>query len=200
MRCVWVSPEGAHVETALRIQAAGHAVVTYGHGASGLPAVPKLGLADAARVADLVVVDGPYPLTRNGRSWKPSLDSLFWDELRRHYQVVALGPTPTVDLLVGDRRYLRKMCARFGVPYDLAAQGSAWSSGAWFSATGAVPPGPFLDPFVSLFKSVGFRGWFALHGVLTADGPVVQAASAEWAADTVPEGREAEWLQALAEK
>lgn len=184
------------MDVARRIRDAGHMVVSYGV-SSDLPVIPKSGLAEAARVADLVVVDGPFPLSKTRRSWKPSQDSLFFDELRRRYNVTALGPTPTVDLLVGDKRYLRKMCTRFNVPYDELATGESWDSGAWFTPAGVIPPGPYLDPFGPLFKAVGFRGWFCLHGVLTMDGPMVQSADASWASDTVPMGDEAQWLKAL---
>lgn len=196
MKIVWVSPEGEHLPIAHRIKDQGHAVVAYGV-AGDLPVVPKTMLAQTAKVADLVVVDGPHPLRKTRRSWAPSVDSLFFDEMRRHYDVVALGPTPTVDLLVGDPRYLRKMCTRFDIPFDVQAVGDSWSSGAWFRGKEVIPPGPYLDPFQPLFSAVGFRGWFCLHGVLTSDGPIVQAADASWAADTVPEGQEVAWLSNL---
>lgn len=199
MRIVWVSPTGAqgHIASLLRQQ--GHAIVSYGTVIEGVPAIAKPLLAQTTRSADLVVVDSPFPVAKTRRSFKPSQDSLFFDEMRRKHKVVALGPTPTVDLLVGDARYLRKMCTRFGVPYDKQAEGPEWSSGAWFVPE-PVPVGPYLGSFVPLFKCVGFRGWFCLHGVITEDGPVVQSADAVWASDTIPEGKEAEWLKAMVQR
>ena len=164
----------------------------------GVPEVPQPGLAQACRVADLVVVDGPHPAEKTPSSYRPSKDSLFFDELRRHHKVTALGPTPTIDLLVADRRYLRKMCRRFDVPFNTGAEGDPWLSGAWFQLNNVIPPGPYLAPWVPLFKSIGFKGWFALTGYLTPDGPVVTGASADWPADTVPTERTAEFLQKLA--
>lgn len=198
MKIVWVSPRGDNLSVAGILQSQGHQVVTYGI-TGELPVVPKAGLAQAAVVADLVVVDGPHLLERTRRSWKPSQDALFFDEMRRKHGVTALGPTPTIDLLVGDRRYLRKTCTRFGVPFDLTALGEPWMSGAWFKAHEIIPPGPYLDPFAPLFKAVGFRGWFQLQGVMTTDGPMVQSADASWAADTVPTGLEYSWLKMLSQ-
>jgi len=123
---------------------------------------------------------------------------LFFDELRRHHRVTALGPTPTIDLLVADARYLRKMCRRFDVPYDAAAEGDPWSSGGWYRSREVVPPGPLLEPWTPLFRSIGFRGFFRLAGVMTPTGPVVTGASADWPADAVPLDRTAEFLQHLA--
>lgn len=196
MKVVWVSPAGAGADLAASVAAAGHAVVSYGT-LAGIPKVGKPGLAQACRVADLVVVDGPHAAEKTASSWKPSADALFFDELRRHYDVTALGPTPTVDLLVADPRYLRKMCRRFGVPYGVA-DGQPWSSGAWFKSKDVVPPGPLVTAFAPLFKSVGFRGWFELTGVLTPDGPVVTGANADWPAETIPTDRTAEFLAHLA--
>jgi hypothetical protein len=196
VKITWVSPAGAGLDLALACRTAGHQIVVYG-ATSALPAVPKEGLAQACRVADLVVVDGPHPAERTPSSWRPSQDSLFFDELRRHHRVTALGPTPTIDLLVADARYLRKMCRRFGVPYG-AAEGEPWSSGGWYRSKEIVPPGAFLEPWAPLFRSIGFRGWFQVDGVLTEDGPVVTGASADWPAETIPVDRTAEFLQHLA--
>ncbi len=197
MKVVWISPAGAGADLVTSIRTAGHQVVSYGQPV-GVPEVPQSGLAQACWVADLVVVDGPHPAQRTVSSWRPSTDSLFFDELRRHHKVTALGPTPTIDLLVADARYLRKMCRRFDVPYDAAADGDPWASGAWYRAKEIVPPGPLLLPFAPLFKSVGFRGWFELTGRLGRDGPVVTGASATWPAETIPTERTAEFLTRLA--
>lgn len=198
MKIVWVSPEGDGLEFARAIATAGHDLVVYG--ASGdLPAVVKGALAPFCQAADLVVVDAPFALAPTRRSWKPSAESLFVDELRRHYHVTALGPTPTVDLLVGDARYLRKMCGRFEIPYARTADGDPWTSGAWFLGVSVVPDGPYLRPFAPLFKSVGFKGWFELTGVLhPLDGPIVTGACATWDQSLVPAFREAEWLHGMA--
>lgn len=208
MKVVWVSPSGAGLDLARGCRTAGHQIVAYlpsparteapTEASTDLPEVPKSGLAQACRVADLVVVDGPHPAEKTATSWRPSVDSLFFDELRRHHRVTALGPTPTIDLLVSDPRYLRKMCRRLDVPYATAADGEPWGVGAWFKAKEVVPPGPLLAPWVPLFKSVGFRGWFALIGVVTSDGPVVTGASADWPIEAVPNDRTAEFLQHLA--
>lgn len=202
MRIVWVSPACAGIDLLQNVRNAGHAVVAYGSDRlpldHGIPRVQQAGLAQACRVADLVVVDGPHPAERTVSSWRPSPDALFFDELRRHHRVTALGPTPTVDLLVADARYLRKMCRRFGVPYDSAAEGEPWSSGAWFKSKEIIPPSPYVVAFAPLFKSVGFRGYFELTGVLTSEGPVVTGASAEWPAEAIPTERTAEFLQRLA--
>jgi hypothetical protein len=199
MKVLWVSPEGAGWATAQGLIAAGHTVVGWGLGASNL--IAREGLAPFARAADLVVVDGTFPLVPTRRSWRPSTESLFFDELRRHHQVIALGPTPTVDLLVGDARYLRKIMGRFGIPCESMSgsmSGSEpWSSGAWFHGNKVTPDGPYLASLVPLFKSVGFRGWFELTGVVTGDGPLVTGCNAAWPPDTLPDGREAAWLQAM---
>lgn len=202
MKILWVSPSGTGIETAVRLVATGHTVVSWGpHGAAyaGTSGIDRMGLAPFAQVADLVVIDDIFPLVATRRSWRPSTESLFFDEMRRHHDVVALGPTPTVDLLVGDARYLRKIMGRFGIPSgkeDLTAE--PWSSGAWFHGSKVTPEGPYLASLVPLFKSVGFRGWFELIGHITEDGPVVTSCNARWPADTLPEGREAAWLEEMA--
>jgi hypothetical protein len=201
VKILWVSPEGTGSEIAIRLIHGGHTVVTWG--LEGLPAVDRAGLAPFAQAADLVVVDGTFPLVPTRRSWRPSTESLFFDELRRHHDVLALGPTPTVDLLVGDARYLRKIMGRFGIPSEpvsgtVSDLDEPWSSGAWFLGNRVVPDGPYLASLVPLFKSVGFRGWFELTGLVTPDGPVVTSCNANWPPDTLPEGREAAWLKEMA--
>src|SRR5678815_6021172 len=142
MKVLWVSPRGDGSVLAERLKAAGHQIVVYGE-AAGLPLVDQKDLYTFAKASDLVVVDGPFPVVRTRRSWRPHQDSLFFDELRRTYNFTALGPTPTVDLLVGDRRYLRKWCAKLNIPYDVDAQGDPWTSGAWFRENLILPPGPY---------------------------------------------------------
>lgn len=200
MNIVWVSPEGDGKEIVDRVITAGHSVVAYGMHGLAAPYVVQGALAPFCRSADLVVVDGPFPLTPTRRSWKPANESLFVDELRRHYNVRAIGPTPTIDLLIGDRRYLRKMCGRFDVPYRQSAEGEPWSSGGWFLGNSVVPEGPYLRAWVPLFKSVGFRGWFELTGTVTPDGPIVTGARADWDTSIIPDGREAEWFAEMAQK
>jgi hypothetical protein len=196
MKVLWVSPQGDGAQIAQRLVTSGHTVVGWGSPMPGVLHVNREGLAPFAQRADLVVVDGTFPLVQTRRSWRPSTESLFFDELRRHHRVVALGPTPTVDLLVGDPRYLRKILGRFGIPCG-PAEGEPWSSGAWFHGNRVTPEGPYLGSLVPLFKSVGFRGWYELTGVVTEDGPIVTGCNAHWPADTLPEGREAAWLETL---
>lgn len=198
MKVLWVSPTGYGQTVATEVKDAGHTILSYGSALPGIAPVDKGALTAFAKAADLVVVDGPFPLLPTRRSWRPAPEALFFDELRRHHAVVALGPTPTVDLLVGDPRYLRKMCGRYGIPYspDYAA-GEVWSSGGWFLGHEIVPDGPYLRPLAPLFKSVGFRGWFELLGTMTEDGPVVRGAEARWDPETIPEARAAEWLQTM---
>lgn len=211
MKLLWVSPRGEGIDLASRIRDAGHQVVMYGEGA-GLPLVKQNDLYKFAKLSDLVVVDGSFPVVRTRRSWRPHQDALFFDELRRQYSIPALGPTPTVDLLTGDRRYLRKWCGKLGIAYAPAdsglaprlstddgdpGRGDAWDSGAWFRGNDIVPPGPFLQSWAPLFKSVGFRGFFSLHGYVSPDGPVVTAASASWPTD-LPLGQEVEFLTRMA--
>lgn len=193
MKILWISPKGDGSVLAERLRESGHQVVAYGE-AHNLPLVQQPNLFQFAKASDLVVVDGSFPLVRTRRSWRPHQDALFFDELRRAYSIPALGPTPTVDLLVGDRRYLRKWCTKLNIPYDPDASGDSWASGGWFRGNEIVPPGPYLDAWKPLFKSVGFRGYFELQGVVTPDGPVVQRASSAWPADQIPEGREADFL------
>jgi hypothetical protein len=198
VKVLWVSPQGDGADIASRLVLSGHTVVGWGHPMPNVQSVERTGLAPFAQAADLVVVDGTFPLVQTRRSWRPATEALFFDELRRHHRVVALGPTPTVDLLVGDARYLRKIMGRFGIPagpVDLV--GEPWSSGAWFHGNKVTPDGPYLASLVPLFKSVGFRGWYELTGVVTEDGPVVTACNGSWPADALPEGREADWLAAL---
>lgn len=203
MKVTWISPQGAGLEIAKRVRDAGHQVVVYGLEGE-LPRVEKQDLFTFASAADLVVVDGTFPVERTrrnggrvGRSWRPDRDALFVDELRRKHDVQALGPTPTVDLLVGDRRYLRKWCERLSIPYAPDAEGAAWSSGAWFKDNEIVPPGVYLESWKPLFKSIGFRGWFELEGVMTKDGPAVQRCNAHWPTYQIPLGREAEFLLSM---
>lgn len=199
MRFLWVSPTGTGLEIAHRLITGGHTVVGWGSPLEGIPAIDRLGLMSFARAADLVIVDGTFPLVPTRRSWRPSTESLFFDELRRHHDILALGPTPTVDLLAADGRYLRKIMGRFGIPAGPAdLPGEPWSSGAWFLGNRVVPHGPYLSSLVPLFKSVGFRGWFELTGVVTEDGPVVTGCNASWPPDTLPAGREADWLREMA--
>jgi hypothetical protein len=195
MKILWVSPQGDGQDIAERLVQGGHTLVGWGAGAPN--PIAREGLAPFAQAADLVVVDGTFPLVTTRRSWRPATEALFFDELRRHHHVTALGPTPTVDLLVGDERYLRKVLGRFGVPYLAQAEGEPWSSGAWFHGNKVTPDGPYLAALVPLFKAVGFRGWFELTGVVGLDGPVVTGCNARWPADTLPEGREADWLATL---
>lgn len=199
MKILWCSPTGAGLDVARRTMNAGHTLAVYGESAD-LPAITAQATYAFAKAADLVVVDSPFPLERTRRSWKPTAASTFVEELRRKHAVVALGPTPTVDLLVGDRRYLRKWCERLGIPVQHIGDvlGPEWSSGGWFRENDVIPPGPYLESWKPLFKSIGFRGWFQLDGRMTPDGPVVQSASATWSADAVPEGREAEFLVGMA--
>lgn len=198
MKIAWVSPEGQAATVARRVRDAGHHIVVYPATIPNLPSIQKHQLAPFCQVADLVVVDGPFPLEQTRRSWKPSRESIFIDELRRHYAVNAIGPTPTVDLLVGDPRYLRKNCYRLGIPYDRDAQGDPWSSGAWFQKDSIIPDGPFVRNFLPIFKAVGFRGWFELIGVIQDGIPVVTSCQAVWAEDTIPDGREADFLLEMA--
>lgn len=196
MKILWVSPQGAGLDLAHRLQEK-HQVVVYGEGAK-LPLVKQQDLYTFAKASDLVVVDGPFPVVRTRRSWRPHQDALFFDELRRQYDVTALGPTPTVDLMVGDRRYFRKWCERLHVPYNATAEGPRWSSGGWFKGNEVIPTGPYLDVWKPVFKSVGFRGYFELHGVMLPEGPVVSSCTASWHAQDVPAGREVEFLQEMA--
>src|SRR3990172_9037013 len=195
MKILWISPRGDGAEIAGRILRRGHQLVLYGEGA-GMPLVRQADLWAFARVTDLAVVDSSFEVVRNKRSWVPHRDALFFEELRRKHHFVALGPTPTVDLLVGDRRYLRKWCRTLGIPYvpETPDGTEPWSSGAWFRKNDVIPPGPYLQEWVPLFKSIGFRGWFALHGYIGEDAPVVTACSSSWPPESIPEGREAEFL------
>jgi hypothetical protein len=220
MKLLWISPRGEGIDLATRVRAAGNQVVVYGEGA-GLPLVQQKDLYKFAELADLCVIDGSFPLVRTRRSWRPHQDALFFDELRRAYGVKALGPTPTVDLLVGDRRYLRKWCAKLGIAYqhpgsnsevagldDSAAGDNAggqerasvsdFSTGAWFRGNDIIPPGPLLSGWAPLFKSVGFRGYFELVGSIGANGPVISRASATWPTD-IPEGAELDFLLKMSE-
>lgn len=201
MRILWVSPRGDGAVLAGRIRTAGHQLVVYGEGA-GLPLIQQPQLWTFAKASDLVVVDGSFPVIRTRRSWRPHQDALFFDELRRAYDITALGPTPTIDLLCGDRRYLRKWCAKLGISYapgaDETSSSEPWSSGAWFRANDVIPNGPYLEPWKPLFKSVGFRGYFELNGYVSSEGPVVTSVSSNWPLDSIPEGREADFLLSMA--
>lgn len=181
---------------AQRLRDGGHRVAVYGPGGD----LDKPRLFTFVKHADLSVVDAPFPLepTSHG-SWRPSADSIFVEEVRRHHKALAVGPTPTIDLLVGDARYLRKWCGRLGIPYSKtpAPEADPWSSGAWFRERDLIPPGPYLSMWQPLFKSVRFRGWFELLGHIGSGEPVVTACSATWP-DTIPEKREADFLLELA--
>ena len=209
MKLLWISPRGEGLDLATRLRESGNQVVVYGEGA-GLPLVQQKDLYKFAEISDLVVIDGSFPLVRTRRSWRPHQDALFFDELRRAYNVRALGPTPTIDLLTGDRRYLRKWCGKLGISYEQPGLAglpessehgvrperssmSDFSTGAWFRGTDIIPPGPYLASWQPLFKSVGFRGWFELSGYVGLDGPVVTEANANWPSD-IPEGSELDFL------
>lgn len=198
MRLLWVSPQGDGTVIAEKVRDAGHQVVVYGEGV-GLPLVKQADLWAFAKASDLVVVDGPFPVVRTRRSWRPHQDSLFFDELRRAYRITALGPTPTVDLLLGDPRYLRKWCERLTIPYAKIGEGVPWSSGGWYRANEIIPDGPYLGVWKPLFKAVHFRGWFELLGVMSEEGPVVTGARGGWPGETIPEGQEAEFLMRMAQ-
>lgn len=198
MKLLWISPRGEGIDMASRIRESGNQVVVYGEGA-GLPLVQQKDLYKFAELADLCVIDGSFPLVRTRRSWRPHQDALFFDELRRAYGIKALGPTPTIDLLAGDRRYLRKWCGKLGIAFDHErASVSDFASGAWFRGNEVVPPGPLLACWVPLFKSVGFRGYFELSGTVGLNGPVVSTASATWP-DDIPAGSELDFLLKMAE-
>jgi hypothetical protein len=190
----------------------------YGEGA-GLPLVNQKDLYKFAKLSDLVVVDGSFPVVRTRRSWRPHQDALFFDELRRQYGITTLGPTPTIDLLSGDRRYLRKWCGKLGIAYDTdrdtgvasglpevggiaegAGRGSreTWFTGGWFRDKDIIPPGPYLQSWAPLFKSVGFRGYFQLDGYISESGPVVTSATASWPVADIPADHEVEFLTRMA--
>jgi hypothetical protein len=206
LNVLWISPEGAGLSTAEKIRTAGNQLMVYpgmGTNVPELGTVARVDLWTWASTADLLVVDGPFPLTRTrSGSLRPSDESLFIDELRRHYSKIAIGPTPTVDLLVGDLRYFYKWCGdRLDIPWtnipETVPDAQPWSSGTWFRRGEIVADGPYLKPWSQLFERVGFRGWFELDGVVGPSGIVVTGCSATWAEDTIPEGKEAEFLRAL---
>jgi len=201
MKLLWISPRGNGLDLASRLREAGNQVVVYGEGA-GLPLVRQKDLYKFAELSDLTVIDGSFPLVRTRRSWRPHQDALFFDELRRAYSTVCLGPTPTVDLLVGDRRYLRKWCGKLGIAFStdptLPAGVSDFSTGAWFRDKDIIPPGPLLASWQPLFKSVGFRGWFELTGYIGEDGPVVNGATADWPVNELPADHELDFLVKMA--
>lgn len=192
---MWVSPNGDGAVTAQALAGQGHAVVSWPAEIPGLPIIVRDKLAAFSRAADLVVVDGPFALERTARSWRPAAASLFFDELRRKHGVNAVGPTPTVDLLAGDARYFRKWCHRLKIPYAInpVVDVEPWIAGGWFMGDEILPPGPFLEPWKPIFKSVGFRGWFGVVGV----GEALTACDARWNPASIPAGREAEFLQHL---
>lgn len=200
MKLLWISPRGEGLDIATRLRESGNQVVVYGEGA-GLPLVQQKDLYKFAELSDLTVIDSSFPLVRTRRSWRPHQDALFFDELRRAYHVTALGPTPTLDLLAGDRRYLRKWCGKLGIAYSspLEAPVSDFSTGGWFRDKEVVPAGPLLLSWVPLFKSVGFRGWFELSGFIGEDGPVVTGARTSWPDAAIPNGNELEFLLKMAE-
>ena len=193
VKIAWVSPEGAGKDTALRLREQGHTLISWPADV-GVPLAPRDKLASFCRAADLVVVDGPFPCDRTIRSWKPSVASLFVDELRRKYRVKALGPTPTIDLLCGDQRYFKKWCRRLSITWTNTAL-DPWESGGWFDGKTFTPTGPYLESWKPLFKSVGFRGWWQLTGV----GEALVGCDARWNPAAIPDGREAEFLLALGE-
>lgn len=204
MKLLWISPRGEGLDLATRLRESGNQVVVYGEGA-GLPLVQQKDLYKFAELSDLTVIDGSFPLVRTRRSWRPHQDALFFDELRRAYHVTALGPTPTVDLLAGDRRYLRKWCGKLGICYEHAGEGGApsgelsnFSTGGWFRDKDVVPAGPLLLSWVPLFKSVGFRGWFELTGYIGEDGPVVTGANTSWPEEVIPAGNELDFILKMA--
>lgn len=188
----------AGLPLAQRLRDGGHRVAVYGPGGD----LDKPRLYTFVRHADLSVVDAPFPLepTSHG-SWRPSADAIFVEEVRRHHKALAVGPTPTIDLLVGDARYLRKWCGRLGITYSRTPappEADPWSSGAWFRERDVIPAGPYLSMWQPLFKSVRFRGWFELLGYIGATGPIVTACSAVWPPESIPEGREGDFLMELA--
>jgi hypothetical protein len=198
VKVLWISPEGKGFPNAEQLVKEGNKVVAYGSTAPDpIPNVPKEALWTFAKAADLVVVDGSFPLERTRRSFKPSQDALFFDELRRKYAIACLGPTPTLDLIVGDPRYLRKWCARLGLVYgpERPLEGATpWEAGAWFIGNDIVPPGPLLLPWKPIFKAVGFRGWFHLTGWVGGDGVHVTGAETTWPADSLPNDKLTEFL------
>ena len=199
MKILWISPQGEGVLLAERLRDSGHTVIIYGE-AVGFPLVKQANLYQFAKASDLLVVDGNFPLVRTRRSWRPHQDALFLDELRRAYHIKALGTTPTIDLLIGDPRYLRKWCERLTIPYTKdEIVGESWTSGGWFRANDIIPNGPYLAAWKPLFKSVGFRGWFEMSGVMSQDGPIVTGASGGWPSETIPEGQEADFLNRMAQ-
>jgi hypothetical protein len=163
------------------------------------PGIEKGKLYEFVKHADLSVVDGPFPLeaTSHG-SWRPSTDSLFVEEVRRKHGAIAIGPTPTIDLLVGDKRYFRKWCKRLNLPYSKGGIGEPWSFGAWFRERDIIPEGPYLAPWRPLFKSIRFRGWFELCGFIDESGVAVTHCRADWPPESIPEGKEVEFLRTLA--
>jgi hypothetical protein len=197
---LFVSPSGTGLSLADRLRSSNHRVAIYGKSPES---VPKHELYPFMIHAGLSIVDGPFATepTSHG-SWRPSAEALFIEELRRARSAVALGSTPTVDLLTGDRRYFRKWCGRLSLPYAPSTPEGAdpWFSGAWFRGRDVVPDGPYLRPWLPLFKSVRFRGWFALHGYIgeTDPQPILTACSAEWPVETIPEGREMDFLTEMA--
>lgn len=200
MDILYISPTGGpKLDLVTRLRTGGHRVATYG---ATPDAISKVQLFTFIKHATLAVVDGPFPVepTSHG-SWRPSVDSLFIEETRRHHAALAAGSTPTVDLLVGDRRYFRKWCRRLGLPYtaEAAVDSVPWESGAWYRERDIVPDGPYLRVWQPLFKSVRFRGWFELRGYISPheSAPVVTGCAATIPVDSIPEGREAEFLQAL---
>lgn len=218
MKLLWISPRGTGLDLAARLRGSGHQVVVYGEGA-GLPLVKQKDLYKFAELSDLTVIDGSFPLVRTRRSWRPHQDALFFDELRRQYHTICLGPTPTIDLLCGDKRYLRKWCRKLGISYspnhsesgvaglveskftEGGADGpsvSDFATGGWFRDSRVSSDDPLLTPWRPLFKSVGFRGWFRLSGQLSGSGPVVSAASADWPTSDIPDDRAAEFLMEMA--
>jgi len=181
MRVLWISPTGTGLAAVQPLLDRGDTVVGYGPTVNErLPEVKQAQLYPFAAKADLLVVDSPFPLVKTPSSWRPSQESLFIEELRRHHQIRTLGATPTVDLLHGDARYLRKWCKRLALVYDPAPGEPAWEQSAWWSD---MVDDISLAPWKALFQTIQFRGYFTLRGVVDDLGRRVASCDA-----TLPNG------------